>query len=151
MSKSLLNLLLQISKALVYSKIKSLFGKEFPFTFGPIGPVASRPIRPFSPVVAHLPSPPCRPTGQPAQWPSTGPPGFSLPSLTDVRAPLVIFFPEPAAEHCCPSRPGRASPGRCPAPAPRREANPSRSLPLPLLYWPPPPPPLPIASAPPIR
>jgi hypothetical protein len=108
MSKSLLNLLLQISKALVYSKIKSLFGKEFPFTFGPIGPVASRPIRPFSPVVAHLPSPPCRPTGQPAQWPSTGPPGFSHPSLADVRAPLVIFFPEPAAEHCRPSRPGRA-------------------------------------------
>jgi hypothetical protein len=34
MSKSLLNILLQISKALVYSKIKSLFRKEYSFTFG---------------------------------------------------------------------------------------------------------------------
>jgi hypothetical protein len=45
MSKFLLNLLLQISKALVYSKIKFLFRKEFSFTFGPIGPAASRPSR----------------------------------------------------------------------------------------------------------
>jgi hypothetical protein len=45
MSKFLLNLLLQISKALVYSKIKFLFGKEFSFTFGPIGPAASQPSR----------------------------------------------------------------------------------------------------------
>jgi hypothetical protein len=43
MSKFLLNLLLQISKALVYSKIKFLFEKEFSFTFGPIGPAASQP------------------------------------------------------------------------------------------------------------
>jgi hypothetical protein len=41
MSKSLLNLLVQISKAFVYSKIKILFGKEF---FGHF-----RPIRPFGP------------------------------------------------------------------------------------------------------
>jgi hypothetical protein len=45
MSKFHLNLLLQISKALVYSKIKFLFGKEFSFTFSPIGPAASRPSR----------------------------------------------------------------------------------------------------------
>jgi hypothetical protein len=45
MSKFLLNLLLQISKALVYSKIKFLSGKEFSFTFVPIGPVSSRPSR----------------------------------------------------------------------------------------------------------
>jgi hypothetical protein len=44
MSKFLLNLL-QISKALVYSKINFLFGKKFSFTFGPIGPAASRPSR----------------------------------------------------------------------------------------------------------
>jgi hypothetical protein len=43
MSKFLLNLLLQISKPLVYSKIKLLFGKEFFLTFGPIGPAASQP------------------------------------------------------------------------------------------------------------
>jgi hypothetical protein len=42
MSKFLLNLLLQISKTLVYSKIKLLFGKDFFLTFGPIGPAASR-------------------------------------------------------------------------------------------------------------
>jgi hypothetical protein len=54
MSKFLLNLLLQISKALVYLKIKFLFRNEFSFTFGPIGPAASRPIRPFGPAMAHL-------------------------------------------------------------------------------------------------
>jgi hypothetical protein len=57
MSKFLLNLLLQISKALVYSKIKFLFGKEFSFTFGPIGPAASRTSRGplvFFPLAAPL-------------------------------------------------------------------------------------------------
>jgi hypothetical protein len=49
MSKFLLNLLLQISKALVNSKIQILFRKEFSFAFGPIGPVASRPACPLSP------------------------------------------------------------------------------------------------------
>jgi hypothetical protein len=54
MSKFLLNLLLQISKAMVYLKIKLLFRKEFFLTFGPTGPAASRPIRPFGPAAAHL-------------------------------------------------------------------------------------------------
>jgi hypothetical protein len=54
MSKFLLNLLLQISKALVYSKIKLLFRKEFFLTFGPISPAASRPIQPFSPAAARF-------------------------------------------------------------------------------------------------
>jgi hypothetical protein len=53
MSKFLLNLL-QISKALVYSKIKLLFGKEFFLTISPIGPAASQPIRSFSPARAHF-------------------------------------------------------------------------------------------------
>jgi hypothetical protein len=48
MSKILLNLLLQISKALVYSKIKFLFGKKISFTFSLIGPAAS------GPAAAHL-------------------------------------------------------------------------------------------------
>jgi hypothetical protein len=38
MSKFLLNLLVQISKALVYSKIQFLFKKEFSSDFGPSGP-----------------------------------------------------------------------------------------------------------------
>jgi hypothetical protein len=37
MSKFLLNLLVQISKALVYSKIKFYSQKNFPVTFGPSG------------------------------------------------------------------------------------------------------------------
>jgi hypothetical protein len=44
MPKFLLNLFLQISKALVNSKIQFLFGKEFSFAFGPIG----QPARPAS-------------------------------------------------------------------------------------------------------
>jgi hypothetical protein len=51
MSKFLLNLLLQISKDLVSSKIKLLFGKEIFLTFSPIGPAASWP---FGPVAAHF-------------------------------------------------------------------------------------------------
>jgi hypothetical protein len=38
MSKFLLNLLVQISKALIYSKIQFLFEKEFSSDFGPSGP-----------------------------------------------------------------------------------------------------------------
>jgi hypothetical protein len=34
--------------------------------------------------VAHLPSPPRRPTGQPAQWPSDGPPGLPLSATAAV-------------------------------------------------------------------
>jgi hypothetical protein len=54
MSKFLLNLLLLICKVLVYSKNKLLFRKEFFLTFVPIGPPASRPIRPFGPAAAHF-------------------------------------------------------------------------------------------------
>jgi hypothetical protein len=46
MPKFLLNLFLQISKALVNSKIQFLFGKEFSFAFGPIGQPASQPSQP---------------------------------------------------------------------------------------------------------
>jgi hypothetical protein len=54
MPKFLLNLFLQISKALENLKIQFLFGKEFSFAFGPIGPAASRPARPLSPA-SHRP------------------------------------------------------------------------------------------------
>jgi hypothetical protein len=40
MSKFLLNLLLQISKAFVYSKIQFLFEKNFSSEFGPPGPTS---------------------------------------------------------------------------------------------------------------
>jgi hypothetical protein len=53
MSKFFLNLLVQISKALVYSKNQFLIRKDFFSTFSPIGPAASRPIRPFGP---HAPA-----------------------------------------------------------------------------------------------
>ena len=56
MPKFLLNLFQQISKALLNSKIKFLFRKEFSFAFGPIGPAASRPARPLSPA-SHRPFP----------------------------------------------------------------------------------------------
>jgi hypothetical protein len=58
---------------------------------------------PLSPALTHRPA---------------GPPGLSLPSLIDVRAAPVIFFPEPSSERRRPSRPGRASQGHRPAPAP---------------------------------
>jgi hypothetical protein len=54
MSKFILNLLLQISKALVYSKIKFYSEKNFSFTLNPIGPAASRPIQPFGPAATHF-------------------------------------------------------------------------------------------------
>jgi hypothetical protein len=57
MSKFLLNLLVEISKALVYSKIQFLFEKEFYSTFGPISPVARRPIRSFWPRAARQAEP----------------------------------------------------------------------------------------------
>jgi hypothetical protein len=60
-SKFLLNLLVQISKALIYSKIQFLSEKKFSSTLGPIGPVASRPIRPFGPEQPSRPSQPTRP------------------------------------------------------------------------------------------
>jgi hypothetical protein len=54
-SKFLPNLLVQISKALVNSKIQFLFGKDFSFAFSPIRPAASRPTQPLSPA-SHWPS-----------------------------------------------------------------------------------------------
>jgi hypothetical protein len=108
MSKFLLNLLLQISKAMVYLKIKLLFRKEFFLTFGPTGPAASRPIRPFGPAAAHLflfstgHSPPLSPLGLclsagPAR--THGPTGRLLPPPT----------PEPSAQAAAAGRP-RAAP-----------------------------------------
>jgi hypothetical protein len=85
MSKFLLNLLLQISKAFVYSKIKLLFRKEFFLHF--------RPNRP-SGQLAH-----------PAFWPSRGP-FFSI-----FNRPLLPLptGPRPLDRPSLPSRPSRPS------------------------------------------
>jgi hypothetical protein len=83
MSKFLLNLFLQISKALVYSKIKFLFRKEFFLHFRPN-----------------------RPNGQPAHpafWPSHGP-LFFQPAF-----PPLPTGPQPLGRPSPPSRPSRPS------------------------------------------
>jgi hypothetical protein len=54
MSKFLLNFLVQISKALVYSKIQFLFKKEFSSDFGPFGPAPPALAR-FTPQAARSP------------------------------------------------------------------------------------------------
>jgi hypothetical protein len=69
MPKFLLNLFLQISKALVNSEIQFLFRKEFSFAFGSIGPAASRPARPLSPA-NHWPFSPFLPQAARALGPS---------------------------------------------------------------------------------
>jgi hypothetical protein len=59
MSKFLLNLLVQISKALVYSKIQFLFEKEFSSDFGPSGPAQPGLAR-YAPQAAGSPLGPSR-------------------------------------------------------------------------------------------
>jgi hypothetical protein len=64
MSKSLLIFLVQISKALVNSKIQFLIQKSFFFTFGPAtltSPLIFRPSRPHGPLFSHRPKPTARP------------------------------------------------------------------------------------------
>jgi hypothetical protein len=60
MSKSLLNFLVQISKALVNSKIQFLIQKSFFFTFGPAtltGPLGLQPSWPRWPLSSCRPKP----------------------------------------------------------------------------------------------
>jgi hypothetical protein len=61
MSKLLLNLLVQISKALVYSKIQFLFEKKFSSDFGPSGPAPPTPAR-YAPQAADSPLGPLGPS-----------------------------------------------------------------------------------------
>jgi hypothetical protein len=108
MSKSLLNFLVQISKALVNSKIQFLIQKSFLFTFGPAtltGTLSLRPSRPRWPLSSRrtkptLPAQAARPTGAVGVFAkkyiffcdSRLP--FSAPSLyppADTWAPLVGF------------------------------------------------------------
>jgi hypothetical protein len=61
MSKFLLNLLVQISKALVYSKIQFLFEKEFSSGFGPSSPAPPALAR-YAPQAAGSPLNPLGPS-----------------------------------------------------------------------------------------
>jgi hypothetical protein len=61
MSKFLLYLLVQISKALVYSKIQFLFEKEFSLDFGPSGPAPPALAR-YAPQAAGSPLGPLGPS-----------------------------------------------------------------------------------------
>jgi hypothetical protein len=78
MSELLLNLLVQISKALVYSKIKFYSEKNFSVTFGPSGLLAQpRPVF-FSFQLAFFPL---------SHWASA-----SRPAQPTLTAQPVIFF-----------------------------------------------------------
>jgi hypothetical protein len=117
MSKSLLNLL-QISKALVYSKIKSLFGNEFSFTFGPISLAASRPSRgplPLSHTSTHRPA---------------GPVAFGWPTWP---FPPLLHWREGPLGHLLPRADRRAPPSFTPRPCLTRPPPHSRAM---LRSWP---------------
>jgi hypothetical protein len=103
MSKFLLNLLVQISKALVYSKIQFLFEKDFSSDFGPSDPAppvlacfapqaAGSPLSPFGPTaLAYMPK---------GVFPLTLRFPAETPSLSHVTAmwgPPVSFIPFPTS------------------------------------------------------
>jgi hypothetical protein len=67
MSKFLLNLLVQISKAFVYSKIQILFGNNFSSDSGPSGLALSSP-GPLRPVGRRARAWPTRPTRPEQPW-----------------------------------------------------------------------------------
>jgi hypothetical protein len=144
MSKFLLNLLLQISKALVNSKIQFLIQKSFFLGFSPADPATRLASSPASPPTVPSPAGRKRPAG-----PSSPRVGrvftgntFSFsdhaflsrppsPSVTATWAPPIGFIVSPA-----PANPGRefphatAPPRRCPAPRmPPSFYSPPSSLP----------------------
>jgi hypothetical protein len=101
MSKFLLNLLLQISKSLVNSKIQFLFEKNFSTEFSPLGP-------------AGLPTPPAlsyRPAQAVQPLPGQTRPAHLASQPLDPHVPLVYFtddvflfgsrLPEPVAFSLC--------------------------------------------------
>jgi hypothetical protein len=110
MSKVLLNLLLQISKALVYSKIKFYSEKNFPVNFGP----AAAHFFFFS--TSHSPPPP--------HWASAS--QLAQPTLT--AQPATFFFlPHRSQARTAPPA-GLASPPRStPMPPPEEKKWPHQS------------------------
>jgi hypothetical protein len=122
MSKFLLNLLLQISKALVNSKIQFLIQKSFFLAFGPSNLAARSASGPASPPAAPSPQAEIIPAGPSSPrvglvfagnmfslsdhaFPSRPP----LPRLSVNRAPPIKFTPFHA-----PTDPGRKSPAPLP-------------------------------------
>jgi hypothetical protein len=121
MSKFLLNLLVQISKALVNSKIQFLFGKEFFLRFRPNRPSgqpacpASQPSQPPTlPLFSRRPHASARPIpacAALAYWPKyvsssclRSPTTTSSPSVTTKRAPPISSI-----SHLTPADPGHAA------------------------------------------
>jgi hypothetical protein len=96
--------------------------KEFFLNFGPfLG---------FDPAAAHLSSPPRRPTNQPAQWPSVGPPDLPL-SLADVRVPPSRL--PPRVDRCCrclACAHAASAPVMAGAPTPHHSPPPPRRIPF---------------------
>jgi hypothetical protein len=104
MSKFLLNLLLQISKALINSKIQFLIQKSFFLAFGPISPAASRPIRPLS--AANPTGPPFshRPCARTRPIPTCAALAY-LPkavSSSSLRSPAMTLLPDVTAKRAPP-------------------------------------------------
>jgi hypothetical protein len=93
MQKFLLNLFVQISKALVYSKIQFLYGKEFSFNFRPkrpnIHPTAFWPRAIQQAKLAHQATPPSIP-------PSLTRVGGSAASSSCATMPWPPHSPSPA-------------------------------------------------------
>jgi hypothetical protein len=98
MSKFLLNLLLQISKALIYSKIKFFIQKRiFPSLSAQsaqrrAGPSGLSPQPPPTFPLSHVSPPASQPSGL---WPAY--PAFPCPPSLTCGPRLVIFFPRPTA------------------------------------------------------
>jgi hypothetical protein len=125
MSKFLLNLLLQISKALVNSKIQFLIQKFFFLTFGPANHAAHSAFCPASPLASLPPQAETAPAGPPS--PRVG------HVFTGIRFPFWFAPSELAAS---PSSLCQAGPGcqLCPPPPaarahPRRHRAPPSSAP----------------------
>jgi hypothetical protein len=119
MSKFLLNLLLQISNAFVYSKIQFVFEKNFSLEFGPPGPASPVLVHSAPQAAAHGCSahPGLRGLGVIAKsrfYFEFAQPGDDTFSVTAKRAPPVRFTPFPT-----PADPGRKFPA---LPLPRAAA-----------------------------
>jgi hypothetical protein len=114
MSKFLLNLLLQISKALVNSKIQFLIQKFFFLTFGPADLAAHSAFGPASPLALLPPQAETTPAGPPSPHVGRVFTGIRFPfwfvpselatsptSLCQVGPSCQFHLPPVLADHCC--------------------------------------------------
>jgi hypothetical protein len=121
MSKFHLNLLLQISKALVNSKIQFLIQKLFFLTFSPADLAAHSAFGPSSPLASLPPQAKTAPAGPPSPcvgrvftevcfplWFTSSELAASLSSLYQVGLSCQFCLPPAPADRCCflPSPPG---------------------------------------------